>query len=426
MRLREAFWKLLLGVVLLGGGPSATASELSELLQQTLQHPAIAAQQEQTTGARLQLDAVTLRYLGSGSAGADAARYEDQRFLGVLSPQSLANPPFAREQFRYGATYQLPIDLFGVIAAGRQAAQQDVRIAELSLRQQTLLKLHQTLSAYADLQSLQSQLAALALQEQRVAATVRRVELEVQTGELSLTELRLAQSERARVQAERVRLQGEQEQTLAVLEEASGERRLPQAEAVSIPAWPALAASDSLPVQIAQAQAQGAEAQARAQQRALLPSLTGGADYYDFQGKQQQQDSWSVSAHLSLPLDPGAYRRSSSAQAQAQAALQRSAAQQRQTQSQLSALHAGYLAALANINALQQELLYRDQLVAQQEALQKAGALSVEDGLRQERDRAEAQARLAQARAQALQAWSAAQLLAGCEPDALIQTLAAR
>ncbi|SER21481.1 Outer membrane protein TolC [Solimonas aquatica] len=426
MRFGNTLLSLALGGTLLSQSAAALANEIGDLLRETLAHPAIAAQQQQALGAQHQLDAVSLRYLGAGAAGVDAAHYEDPRFLGVLSPQSLATPPFAREQFRYGANYQLPIDLFGVIAAGREAAQQDLRIAELSLRQQTLLKLHEALSAYADLQSLQTQLAALALQEQRVDATLKRVSVEVKTGELSLTELRMAQSEAARVQAERVRLQGEQEQTLAVLEEASGQRHLPQAEPLSIPAWPKLSAADTLPVQIAQAQAQAAEAQARAQKRALLPSLSGGADYYEFQGNSEKQDSWSITAHFTVPLDPGAYQRSNSAQAQAQSAMQRSAAQQRQTQSQLKALQAGYQSALANITALQQELLYRDQLVAQQEALQKAGALSVEESLRQERDRAEAQARLAQARAQALQAWSAAQLLAGSEPQALIATLESR
>lgn len=413
----------VLALALLGGATPAWSGELGTLLRETLDHPAIAAQQQQSLGAQRQLDATTARYFGSGSAGIDAARYEDQRFLGVLSPQALANPAFAREQFRYGASYSLPIDLFGVIAASRQAAEQDLRAAALATRQQTLLKLHETVSAYADLQSLQVQLNALNLQQQRVQTTLERVQLQLKTGDASLTELRLAQSELARVKAEQVRLQGQQEQMLVSLEESAGKRLLPQGQALAVPAWQASEAASSLPAQLAQAQAEAAQAQARAQRRSLWPALSGAADYYEYQGNSQTQDTWSVGARLTLPLDPSAFERSSSAGAQARAAGERSLAQQRQSQRELSALHASYNSALANMQALDEELRYRDQLLAVQEELQRVGAQTVEDSLRHERDRAEAQARLAQARAQAIQAWSAAQVLSGTEPQILIDRL---
>lgn len=409
--------------LLLGSCFNASAGELGELLQGALDHPAVAAQRKQTESASRQLDAASARYFGAGSASADSAHYEDQRFLGVLSPAGFNSPAFARNQFRYGASYSLPIDLFGVIAASREAARRDLGAAELVLRQETLLKLHETVTAYSNLQSLQTQTAALSLQQQRVSATVARVNAQVESGELGLTDLRLAQSELARVEAERVRLEGEREQTLASLEEASGKRQLPQSAAVPLPVWRASSAQDSLPAQMAQAQAQAADAQARAERRALWPSLSAAADYYQYQGNGHDQDTWSVGAHLSVPLDAGAYRRSSGAQARAASAQEVEQAQLRKAQSQLAALHAAYDAAVANITALGKELAYRDQLVAVQEELQKVGAQTIEDSLRHERDRAEAQARLAQAQAQALQAWSAAQVLSGTAPEIYIKEL---
>lgn len=178
-------------------------------------------------------------------------------------------------------------------------------------------------------------------------------------------------------------------------------------------------------MRIAQAGEQASEAQARAERRALWPSLSAGADYYQYQGGGHDQNTWSVGARVSLPLDIGAFGKTAGADARAAAARESASAAQRKARSQLAALRASYDAAVANVKALGTELDYREQVVAVQEELTKVGAQTVEDSLRHERDQVEAEARLAQARAQALEAWSAAQVLSGLAPETYISELEA-
>ena len=95
--------------------------ELAEVLRETRDHPAVAAAAGRADAAREQVSATRRRYLGSGGVMAEAARYEDQRFVGVLSPAALANPPFARDLLSYGVSYTVPIDWAGVIAEAQRA-----------------------------------------------------------------------------------------------------------------------------------------------------------------------------------------------------------------------------------------------------------------------------------------------------------------
>jgi outer membrane protein TolC len=411
----------ILAILLIACSGSAAAGELGDLLRDVLDHPDIAAQRSLADAAGNQLDAASASYYGSGSASAENTTYESDRFLGVLNPSGFASPSFARNQFRYGVSYTLPVDLFGVIAANRESAERNLAAAALVLHQETLLKLHQALSAYVRLQALRAQTTALELQRQRVAATVQRVAAEVGSGELGSTDLKLAQSELARVDAERVGLEGQREQALAALEEAAGRRQSPTASTIAVPKWSLGTEHETLPERIAQAGEEATAAQARAARRALWPSLSANADYYQYQGDGHDQSTWSAGARLSVPLDVAAVQKTAGAEARVEAAHEAAAAAKRKARSQLAALRAAYDAAVADVRALVTELDYREQVVAVQEELAKVGAQTLEDSLRHERDRVETEARLAQARTQAVEAWSAAQVLCGVEAGIYIR-----
>jgi outer membrane protein TolC len=261
-------------------------------------------------------------------------------------------------------------------------------------------------------------------EQERVSAAAARVEEQVRVGELGTTELKLIQSELARVEANRVRLDGERERALSALEASAGRRALPDDDAMPVPPWPLAAKTDdTLPARIADAQAQAADAQARAQRRALLPSLSASADYYQFEGSGRGQESWAVGGRVSLPLDFGTLMRDRSAQDRARAAREADRAAQIQSRRQWASLQSGYESARAEINALQSEIAAREQVVAVQRALASVGAQSVEQALRDERDLYETQTRLAQVHAQAIEAWSAAQVLLGVAPEAYIASL---
>lgn len=217
-------------------GAASRAGELGELLRATLDHPSVEARAEETRAARDSLHAATGRYFGDGNLNAAFARYEDERFIGVLSPSTFAVPPFDRSSSRYGITYSVPIDLFGAISAARRAARSSVEAAELAERQQILLKLHDATSAYVQLQALHRQQMAVAAQRQRVTTTLDRVRQEVKVQLAAGVDLKLAESEVARIASDEVRLRGSIEETRARLLEASGRTVESPDAALRIPA----------------------------------------------------------------------------------------------------------------------------------------------------------------------------------------------
>jgi outer membrane protein TolC len=403
---------------------SAGASELAGLLRETLDHPAVAARNEETSAARQELAAAGRRYLGNGGLSAGIVRYEDERFIGALSPATLAAPPFDRTSTRYGITYSVPIDLFGAIGAARAAAQSSLESAQLAERQQTLLKLHDATSAYVRLQALQQEDAALAAQQQRVTTTLDRVRQEVKVQLAAGVDLKLAESEMARIRSDEVRLRGSIEEARAALAEAAGRVLDVSDRLIGIPSWPSAADNEqALPLRLARAETAARQAHADEARRSLLPSLAAVGDYSQFSGTAGVPDMWSVGAMITVPINTSANRRTSALDARARAAARRETAVAGELTRQWAALQAAYDSAVADIAAVREEVSARRDVVNVQVELQRVGVTSMEDLLRQQRDLVDSESREAQAQARAITAWSAAHVLLGTEPSAYIALL---
>lgn len=409
--------------LLLGFASGSGASELGDLLRATLEHPAVQARSLDTQAARDDLSAANRRYLGSGAISAESTRYEDQRFAGVLSPATFANPPFARTISRYGVSYSVPIDLFGVIAASREAAKSNMAAAELIERQEMLMKLHAATEAYTRLQALQRQEAAMRAQRQRVDTTLERVRQEVQVQLAAGVDLKLAESEAARITSEEIRLRGLMEEARAGLREATGRDALPSQSLRPIPPWPADIMAEALSVQLARAQAEAIGAQAKEAHRSLLPSIAAVGDYSQFQGTSGIPDAWGIGARFTIPIDLSAHVRASALDARARAAARRQAAAAGEFTRQLAGLKAAYDSALADLKAVEEEVATRSQVVEVQAELQRVGMTSMEDLLRQQRDLVDSESRRADAQARAMQSWSALQVVLGANVQDYIAQL---
>ncbi len=400
---------------------SAGASELGELLRETLDHPSVAARSEETYAARQELDAASRRYFGNGGLSAGIVRYEDERFIGALSPTTFAAPPFDRTSTRYGIAYSVPIDLFGAIAAARQAARSSLESAQLAERQQMLVKLHDTTTAYVRLQALQQEEAALAAQQQRVTTTLERVRQEVKVQLAAGVDLKLAESEMARIRSDEVRLRGAMDEARAALAEAAGRVVDVPNRPTGIPDWPSAADSEqALPLRLARAATAASQAQADEARRSLLPSIAAVGDYSQFSGTPGVQDMWSVGAMITIPIDTSASRRTSALDARTRAAARREAAVAGELTRQWATLKAAYDSAVADIAAVREEVSARREVVDVQVELQRVGVTSMEDLLKQQRDLIDSESREAQAQARAVTAWSAAHVLLGTEPSVYI------
>lgn len=409
----KAFSSAVAFCLLLLSASGSCASELGDLLRAALEHPLVQARSLETQAARDDLSAANRRYLGSGGISAESTRYEGQRFVGVLSPATFADPPFARTVSRYGVSYSVPIDVFGVIAASREAAKSNMAAAEVLERQETLLKLHAATEAYTRLQALQRQEAAMRAQRQRVEMTLERVRQEVQVQLAADVDLKLAESEAARIASEEVRLRGMMEEARASLREATGRDAFPSQPPRPIPPWPADMPADALSVQLARAQAQAIDAQAKEAHRSLLPSVAAVGDYSQFHGTSGISDAWGIGARFTIPIDLSAHERASALDARARAAARRQAAATGEFTRQMAGLKAAYESALADLDAVEKEVAARSQVVEVQAELQRIGMTSMEDLLRQQRDLVDSESRRADAQARAMQSWSALQVVLG-------------
>lgn len=405
----------------------AWASELGDVLRETLRHPQIEAAQAAKGAAQAQQDAATGRYMGAAVASAGWHRYEGARVVGVFVPGQPGVPLASNRIVQSGVNYSLPVDLFGVIAANRERAKHDVAASELVLQQQTLFKLHQAASAYLALRALLMQREALGFYRHRVEATIRRVMQEVELGKSAGVDARYAESELARLVADEAVLQGNIAQVQADLAEASGrESFLPHAKNVPLPGWEETAFSETIPARLAQAREGAARAQADEGRRALLPQVSLDANYFRNSGGGDDRDTWAFGGVISLPLGATQYHQADAQKLTARAAADLARAALRDAERQLAALRAGYASAKADIQAMEKEIAYREEVVAVQREMQRLGSQTLENLFRHERDLLDARYRLALSQARAQISWSAAQVIAGISAETYIAKLDAK
>lgn len=426
MKVRMKSYLVPAGLAVLMLGP-VQAGELGDLLQSALSHPQARAAASQAEAARAQKDAATGRYFGSAALSAGWHNYEGQRVVGVYTPGTPGSPLVSDRIGQAGLAYSLPVDLFGVIAANRERAQHDLDAAELVARQQTLLKLHQTSSAYLALQALLKQREALAVYRQRVEATHSRIKKEVDLGKTAGVDARYAESELARLAADEAVLSGALVQAQADIEEAgSREKFLPTRSDILVPAWQDASPDATLPARIAQARSESARALADENRRELLPALSLDANVFRNAGGGDTRDTWAIGGVVSLPLGVTQHRKADAQRLNARAAAEQSEAAVRDSTRQLANLRATYDAAAADALAMEKEAAYREQVAAVQREMQRLGSQTLENLFRHERDLLDARFRLAQARARAGAAWSAAQVLTGLPTEDYIARMDAK
>lgn len=403
--------------------PLALAGELADLLAATLDHPQVQAARLQRQAAETQAAAQDGRLWGQGNVNAGWRRYEGAHVLGYYAPGSGPLPPIDRDIASLGVNWSLPIDLAGVIAAGRERARGDLSAARLAETQQQLFKLHQAAGAWLSLQALEARRQALAAYRKRVEATHARLLTEVRLGKTAAVEGRNAESELARLAAEAAALDGRIQEARASLAEASGREAGEVAGEIVVPAWSAAETGVTLPARLADARAEAAAAQAREARRTLYPRLELVADYTEHFGAGTHRDTWSAGLVASLPLGATPYRSADAQRLAAEASGAGREAARREAARQLVSLKAAYDAALADAAAVEREIAYREEVVRVQHEMARLGSQTLENLFRHERDLLDARSRRAEARARAAAAWSAAQVVIGLAPETYIATL---
>ena len=414
----------LLGIGLAG---NAQASDLTDLLRQTLDNPGISARELQSQAAGQDATAANLRYLGQVSVFAGQTRYESPRIVGVFAPGVTPLPiPVSNDITQYGVNYHLPVDVFGSIAAERNQAQAGKATAQLLERQETLLRLHQTLGAYVRLQALAAQSQALQAEQKQLEVYADRVHEEVKLGRTAKIDLSLVQSDLARLAAQQALFAGNQRAALAALKASANAENPVISAAIDVPVLQSADAQASLPVLLAKEQEKSADAANQKAHRTLWPAFSVDSQYASFNGGglvTQPHNVWSVGINMNIPIDPVGMQSASAASQRALAAQQQAQAAQADTAAQIATLEANYQSAIGNASALDAEVEHRQEVVTIQREKWRLGASTMDELLYQERNLLDVQYAYADARAQAATAWSGLQVLLGTPSAEYIHSL---
>lgn len=256
-----------------------------------------------------------------------------------------------------------------------------------------------------------------------MVASHDRLVNEVRLGKTAAVEAKNAESELARLRAEEAALAGRVAEAHASLVEACGREPAHAVADITVPAWTQAAPEATLPARLAEARAEAATAQAREARRALYPRLDLVADYTEHFGAGTNRDTWSAGMVASLPLGTTPYRSAEAQKLAAEAAGSGREAARRESERQLATLKAAYDAALADADAVAQEIAWREDVVRVQNEMARLGSQTLENLFRHERDLLDARSRHAEARARAAAAWSAAQVILGTPPQTYIASL---
>ena len=427
--MEKCYWQqtalsALLGIGLAG---NAQASDLTDLLRQTLDNPGISARELQLQAASEDATAANMRYFGQASVFAGQTRYESPRIVGVFAPGVTPLPvPVSNDITQYGVNYHLPVDVFGSIAAERNQAQAGKATAQLLERQETLLRLHQTLGAYVRLQALAAQSQALQAEQKQLEVYADRVREEVKLGRTAKIDLSLVQSDLARLAAQQAIFSGNQRAALAALKASANATNPVISADIGVPALQNTDAQASLPVLLAKEQESAADAANQKAHRNLWPAFSVDSQYANFNGGglvTQPHNVWSVGLNMNIPIDPVGMKSASAASQRAQVAQQQAQAAQADTIAQIATLEANYQSAVGNASALAAEVEHRQEVVTIQREKWQLGASTMDELLYQERNLLDVQYAYADARAQAATAWSGMQVLLGTPSAEYIHSL---
>lgn len=402
---------------------AAQAGDLADLLRASLDHPRAAARAGDVVAAGDDLMAAKARYYGQGSLVAGLTRSEHPRVVGVYTPGDPQPADTSRDITRAGVIYNLPIDVSGVVAKGRERAESNLQAARLNETQDRLARMHQTAAAWFRLQALGRQAEALGKLKASVTALRDRLVKEVALGKSARVNLRMAESEYQRVLADEAQLAAQVDIALAELEEASGQSRRPADSTIVQPAWRDSPLADTLPVKLAAARVSSVHARADESQRSNWPQMTLNGIWLDQHGNGADNTVWEATVLVTLPLTPSGWHQTDAEVARTRVAEDDRRAVERDTTKQLAALKAAYDSARASVSAMEAEVDYRTEVLAVEREKTRLGTQTLENLLRNERDKLDAEYRLAAAHAQAANAWSAAQVLAGMPETQYIETL---
>lgn len=344
-----------------GSWSTAVARDLGTvLLEVEKKAPDLQAAAEAVNAEKENIKIEKSRYFGEVDALAKNTNNKDNRLINPISyPAALQPDLFDDNQFGYGLTAKLPLDINGKIRARLKAANQLKTAVDAGMGDVRLQLLHTAAALYHDIEGTLADQQALQRQ-------IDALQAHIQTTEAAIEAQRAIPVKKMRLVTEREDVKGQ----LAALKGREKQLRAALASLMAAPTFAdALSPIHILPkkldgqetlieqrpdIMAEKARLAAAESSVRAAVAERLPQMNVDGSWLRNQGYNGEgDDNWTISVQLGLPLWDGGGRKAEVEKSGAEVRLrqQKLAALRYRARAQFIAARAGWDAAVARYQA---------------------------------------------------------------------------
>lgn len=360
---RKAQILLITAVIfgLFGSWSTAVARDLGTvLLEVEKRAPDLQAAAEAVNVEKANIKIEKSRYFGEVDALAKNTTNKDNRLINPISyPAALQADLFDDNQFGYGLTAKLPLDINGKIRARLEAANQLKTAVDAGMGDIRLQLLHTAAALYHDIEGILAEQQALQRQIDALQAHIQTTEAAIEAQQaIPVKKMRLV-TEREDVKGRLAALKGREKQLRAAL--ASLMAAPTFADALSpihiLPKkldWQETLIEQRPDIVAEKARLAAAESSVRAAVAERLPQMNVDGSWLRNQGYNGEgDDNWTISVQLGLPLWDGGGRKAEVEKSGAEVRLRRQklAALRYRARAQFIAARAGWDAAVARYKA---------------------------------------------------------------------------
>jgi len=347
---------------------NAEAGDLSAILARVEQNtPALKAARAETAVRQAAVRHAKGQYFGEVDAMAEDSRYNTDRLINPMSyPPDLKSEFFDRNQFGYGITAHVPLDINGRIAATVNAAEEQMKAALAGQSDVRLTLLHGAASLYHSLEGVKAMEDALKKQIQALTAHIKVATASIKAGRTALVEKLRIVADKEAVKGKLADLYGREQGIRAKLAALMGTASFSDVVIpVHNPPLNTVEPVDNImnrpDIHALKFKKKAADSDVKAAVSERLPQLNLNGSWIQNQGYNGEgDDTWVMAIQVSLPLWDGGSRKAAVAKAEAGSSAVRYqlAALKNQAKAELDAAKAdassaktSYTATMASVDA---------------------------------------------------------------------------
>jgi len=301
-------------------------ADLSKLLHKLESiSPQLKADKANADASKAGIDKASSAYMGNINFYGRDIHYKNNRLVSPISPPiDFSQAPIDRNQYSYGASLSLPLDISGKITAKVHEQQHLNRAANFAVEDSRLQLFSQAVFLYRSLQRLTGTHEALLKQHQALAKHYDITETAIRVGRLAKVELLRIKAEIKAVEGQLAMVDGDEARLRANLAALLNQDQYTKMilMGTNTPNHQSIVNDSTL---TKRPDIQRAESLTGAQKESLkgayrdwLPSLTIQADIFQSSGYNgERDDDWSVIAQLDWELWDGGLRKAQINQASA-------------------------------------------------------------------------------------------------------------